>query len=79
MYTIVDVDRKAKEGTEVIVTVYDLAGITHYDVRPEGTPLDPDYDQRKLPRCLFFGAAGMTLITLLVLWKPIRQLRQTGI
>ena len=79
MYTIVDLDRKAKEGTEVIVTEYDLAGVTHYDVRPVGTPLDPDYDQRQLPGYLFFGAAGMTFITLLVLWRPIRQLRQTGI
>ena len=44
-----------------------------------GTPLDPDYDQRELPRYLFVGAAGMTLLTLLVLWRPLRRLRQEGV
>jgi MFS family permease len=76
MYTIVDVSKEAKEGTKVIVTRYDLADITHYDIRPVGSPLDPDYDQRGLPQYLFIGAAVMTFFILLVLWRPIRQLRQ---
>jgi MFS family permease len=76
---IIDVDKPVEKGSQVIVTMYVLAGVTHYDIRPAGSPLDPDYDQRELPRYLFVGAAGMTLLTLLVLWRPIRRLRQEGI
>lgn len=76
---IVDIDKRVKEGSRVIVTEYDLATVQHFDVRPEGSPLDPDYDQRLLPRFLFMGAAGLTLITLLVLIKPLRQLRRDGV
>ncbi|MBX9581820.1 MAG: MFS transporter [Gemmataceae bacterium] len=74
--TIVEVARGVEPGQPVVVTRYDLSGVTHYDVRPAGAPLDPDYDQRHLPRFLFWGAAGMTLVTLLVLWRPIDRLRR---
>jgi len=77
--TIVDVDKAVREGSPVVVTVYDLSGVTHYDIRPAGSPLEPDYDQRQLPRYLFVGAALMTLLTLLVLWRPLRQLRREGV
>lgn len=77
--TIIDVDKAVEKGSRVVVTKYELAGVTHYDVRPAGAPLDPDYDQRELPRYLFVGAAGMTLLTLLVLWRPLRRLRQEGV
>ena len=53
------------------VTRYELAGVAHYDIRPAGAPPHPDYDQRHLPRFLFVGAALMTLLTLLVLWRPL--------
>ena len=78
-YTIVDIDKTVKEGSAVIATRYDLSGITHFDIRPAGTPLDPDFDQRALPRYLFAGAGLMTLITLIVLWRPLRQLRKAGV
>jgi MFS family permease len=76
---IIDVDKPVEKGSQVIVTKYVLADVTHYDIRPAGSPLDPDYDQRQLPRYLFVGAAGMTLLTLLVLWRPIRRLWQEGV
>ena len=76
--TAVELGRGVGVGSAVAVTRYDLAGVTHYDVRPAGAPLDPDYDQRHLPRFLFWGAAGMTLVTLLVLWRPIDRLRRAG-
>jgi len=41
------------------------------------TPL-PDYDNRHLPRYLFFGAAGLTLLMFLVLVGPILRLRNSG-
>lgn len=72
---VLEVQPGATEGTEVVVDRFDLAGVTHYDVRPAGSPPEPAYDRRELPRFLFWGAAGMTLVTLLVLWRPIRQLR----
>jgi len=78
-YTIVDVDKRATPGSAVEVTRYLLGDITHFDIRPAGTPLAPDYDQRQLPRFLFFGAAAMTLLTLLVLWRPLRRLRRDGV
>jgi MFS family permease len=74
--TIVEVDKKVSLGSQVAVTKYELSGVMHYDIRPADAPLDPDYDQRLLPRYLFIGAAGMTLLTLLVLWRPLRRLRQ---
>ena len=76
---VVDVDKRVKKGSQVVVTEYDLSGIKHFDVRPEGSPLDPDYDLRTLPRYLFAGAAGLTLLTLLVLIRPLRQLRRDGV
>jgi len=78
-YTIVDVDKRVTPGSAVEVTRYLLGDITHFDIRPAGTPLAPDYDQRQLPRFLFFGAAAMTLLTLLVLWRPLRRLRRDGV
>lgn len=77
--TIVDVSKEAGIGSRVVVTRYVLSDITHYDIRPAESPLEPDYDQRRLPRYLFFGAAGMTFLTLLVLWRPIRLLRKEGV
>jgi acyl-[acyl-carrier-protein]-phospholipid O-acyltransferase/long-chain-fatty-acid--[acyl-carrier-protein] ligase len=77
--TIVDVGKGVEVGAAVVVTSYTLGDVTHYDIRPAGTPLDPDYDQRRLPRYLFVGAAAMTLLTLLVLWRPIGHLRKNGV
>ena len=77
--TIVDVDKSVREGAAVIVTRYDLSGIAHFDVRPAAAPLEPDYDQRALPRYLFVGAATMTLATVLVLWPSLRRLRREGV
>lgn len=81
---IVDMDKRVKKDSRVIVTLYELGGedqpkIKHYDIRPEGSPLDPDYDQRLLPRYLFIGASGLTLLTLFVLLKPLRELRRDGV
>lgn len=77
--TNIDVDKAVQKGSRVVVTKYVLADVTHFDIRPAGSPLDPDYDQRELPRYLFVGAAGMTLLTLVVLWRPLRRLRQDGV
>jgi MFS family permease len=76
--TVVELGPGVGVGRPVVVTAYDLAGVRHYDVRPAAAPPEPDYDRRRLPRFLFWGAAGMTLVTLLVLWRPIDRLRRGG-
>ena len=57
-------------GQTVIVSTYKLRGATHYRIRPADQPLRPVYDDDRLPRYLFIGAALMTLgILLLLCWR----------
>ncbi len=77
--SLIEVDKGATVGAAVEVTRYKLGEVEHLDVRPKGAPLDPDYDQRTLPRYLFAGAAALTLLTLLVLVRPLRQVRREGV
>lgn len=76
--SVVALGKGVEVGEAVAVSRYDLAGVTHFAVRPADAREEPDYDRRHLPRFLFFGAAGMTLVTLLVLWRPIGRLRRAG-
>ncbi|MBX9580239.1 MAG: MFS transporter [Gemmataceae bacterium] len=78
MNTVVEVAKGVEPGQPVAVSRYDLAGVTHYAVRGAADREEADYDRRHLPRFLFWGAAGMTLATLLVLWRPIARLRAGG-
>ena len=65
-------------GFRVDVTRFAVGDVTHFDLVPTGaTPLT-DYDNRHLPRYLFFGAAGFTLLMFLVLVGPILRLRNSG-
>jgi MFS family permease len=64
-------------GQQVDVSKFTISGVTHFDLVPRGTPPAADYDNRQLPRFLFFGAAGMTLAILLLLFRPILQLRKS--
>ncbi|MCS7046703.1 MAG: MFS transporter, partial [Gemmataceae bacterium] len=56
-----------RAGDRVIVSHYALRDVDHYYLRPEGQPLRAVYDNERLPRFLFFGAAGMTLAILVLL------------
>ncbi|CAN5497224.1 hypothetical protein BH11PLA2_BH11PLA2_03180 [soil metagenome] len=63
----------------VDVIKYEVAGVTHYHLIPAGISPGPHYDNRRLPGYLFFGAAGLTTLILLVLWRPIQRLRKVGV
>jgi MFS family permease len=77
--TILDVDKRItvsqniRENFRIRATRHEIAGVTHYDLVPEGVTPATDYDQRQLPRYLFIGAAGMILIALVWLVRPIRR------
>ncbi len=73
---VLEVDRAVKAtGMAVDVSRYKVGDVLHYDLMPAGVPPDPDYDQRRLPKLLFLGAGGMTLLILIALWRPIRAVR----
>jgi MFS family permease len=64
---------------EVDVHKYDIASVSHFHVIPAGMRPEPHYDNRRLPGYLFLGAAVLTTLILLVIWRPIRKLRQSGL
>jgi MFS family permease len=59
------------KGSEVIVSRYVLRGVEHYRVRAAGEALKPVYDEERLPRFLFIGAACMTMGILVVLCRQL--------
>jgi hypothetical protein len=60
----------------VTVSRFEVAGVAHYEVVPEGQTPSPDFDQRRLPRFLFVGAAGLTFLMLLVILGPLLRVRR---
>lgn len=56
-------------GDEVVISRYSLHGAVHYRIRPANTPLKDVYDNERLPRYLFIGAALMALGILLLLCR----------
>jgi MFS family permease len=63
-------------GQRVSVSGYDLGGVAHFEIVPEGQPPTPDYDRRRLPRFLFLGAAGLTLLMLVAIMRSLIRVRQ---
>jgi MFS family permease len=70
-------DVPLKPGARVAVSRFEVAGVTHFDLVPEGTTPVADYDNRLLPRYLFFGAAILTIIMLLLLIRPVLRLKDS--
>ena len=58
-------------GDEVIVATYELHGVRHFLIRPDGQPLRKIYNTEPLPRYLFLGAALMTLGILFLLRRKL--------
>lgn len=76
---VVEVDRAVTgPGAVVDVSRYRIGDVVHFDLVPAGKAPDPDYDFRRLPKLLFLGAGGMTLLILFALWGPIRRLTAAG-
>jgi MFS family permease len=59
------------KGSEVIVSRYMLRGVEHYRIRPASVALKPVYDEERLPRFLFIGAACMTMGILVLLCRQL--------
>jgi len=78
---VLEVDKAVnlKMRPRVDVTKFTTDGVTHYDFVLAGAPVAADYDNRRLPRYLFYGAALMTLLIGLKLTRPILRLRREGI
>jgi MFS family permease/1-acyl-sn-glycerol-3-phosphate acyltransferase len=58
-------------GDPVIVSSYTLHGTEHYRIRPAAQPMRPVFDNERLPRYLFMGAAIMTLGILVLLCRRL--------
>ena len=66
-------------GTQVLVTRFDLDGVSHYELSGFGDEINitPDYDNKRLPSYLFLGAAVLTLLIVIVLAKPLLDVQRT--
>jgi MFS family permease len=65
---------RLKKGDEVIESTYQRGDVVHHHIRRAGEPMEHRYDKRALPRLLFLSAAGMTLLTLLLLLAQMPDL-----
>lgn len=74
---VIEVNKGVTANSRVTVTRFDLHGVPHYEIMPEGQPPTPDYDNERLPAFLFVGAAGLTLLILLTLGRPLMQVRKS--
>ncbi len=61
-------------GDRVIDRSYRLAAVTYHRIRRADQEPKPFYDESGLPRLLFVGAASLTLLTLLLLWRQMPDL-----
>lgn len=59
------------KGDTVVISSYQLHDADHYRIRRSGTPLKDVYDNERLPRYLFIGAAFMALGILLLLCRQL--------
>jgi MFS family permease len=73
---VIEVNKKVKVGDRVAVTRFDLDGVPHYELSPEGKGPSADYDNKRLPVYLFLGAAAMTVLIAVALGRPMLQVQQ---
>ena len=67
------------DALPVDVLRHTVGTVTSYDVVPRGvTPAD-DYDNRHLPRFLLLGAAFLTFLNLLLIWRPLQRVRREAL
>jgi hypothetical protein len=71
---ILKVESGVEENKRVVMSRYEVRGVKYYELRLDGTPLAPEYDEESLPRYLFLGAAGVSLLILLVLYQQMPDL-----
>jgi MFS family permease len=66
--------RGLQAGDRVMDRSYHLADVTYHRIRRVEQAPKPFYDESGLPRLLFLGAASLTLLTLLLLWRQMPDL-----
>lgn len=69
-----DRNQAAPSEISVRVSTYHLAGNKHFTVRRSDESMLPVYDNRRLPSYLFLGAAVMTMLVLLALFRLLPDL-----
>lgn len=74
--TVIEVNKAVKAGDRVSVTRFELDGVPHYELSPDGQPPTADYDNERLPVYLFLGAAALTLLIALVLGRPMLRVQK---
>src|SRR5262249_38108131 len=60
-----------KLGADIIISRVVMRGVVHYRIRSAARPAQTVYDNEALPRYLFFGAAFMTLVILILLVRKL--------
>jgi MFS family permease len=73
---VIEVGKGLRAGERVTVTRFDLDGVPHYELSPDGAKPSADYDNKRLPAYLFLGAAAMTLLIALALGRPMLQVQK---
>jgi MFS family permease len=72
--SVLKVQEGVQEGSQVAVSTYYLRQVDHYEIRPAAQDLHDAYDQALVPQFLFFGAALMSLVTLILLCRQLPDL-----
>jgi MFS family permease len=62
--------------TEVDVYAYEVGTVKHFQIMLQGTPPGVSYDNHHLPRFLFLGAAGLTFLMLIFIFRPLQRVRR---
>ena len=81
---VIDIDRsislKEIDRTQPVdLWRYTLGTVTSYDVVPRGVLPADDYDNHHLPRFLLLGAAFLTFLNLLLIWRPLQRVRREAL
>jgi MFS family permease len=76
---VIEIDRSVNVGDAVVVKRYRIGELDHYKIRPADKPAGDEYDTRRLPQFLFFGAGAMTFGVLLILRRRVRDLSDRAV
>src|SRR5262245_13474679 len=76
---VIEINRSVNVGDPVVVKYYRIGELDHYEIRLADEPPDDEYDGRRLPQFLFFGAGAMTFGVLLVLRRRVRDLSDRSV
>ncbi len=81
---VIDIDRSISlkeidRSQPVDLWRYTIGTVTSYDVQPRDVVPADDYDNHHLPRFLLLGAAFLTFLNLLLIWRPLQRVRREAL